>query len=41
LRDLQADRYLLRPGGLSPVINDRPHFYVLTLRAAFTDAPSN
>jgi hypothetical protein len=42
LRDLRTyGRYLLRPGGLSPVIDDRPHFYVLTLHAASTDAPSN
>ena len=42
LRDLRTcGRYLLRPGGLSPVADDRPHFYVLTLRAASTDAPSN
>jgi hypothetical protein len=42
LRDLRTcGRYLLRTGGPSPVIDDRPHFYVLTLRAASTDAPSN
>ena len=42
LRDLRTSgRYLLRIGGLSPVVDDRPHFNVLTLRAAPTDAPSN
>jgi protein phosphatase len=42
LRDLRTcGHYLLRTGGLSPVVDDRPHFYVQTLRAASTDAPSN
>jgi protein phosphatase len=42
LRDLRTcGRYLLRPSGLSPVADDRPHFHVLTLRPASTDAPSN
>ena len=42
LRDLRAGgRYLLCPDGLSPVVDDRPHFYVLTLRAASADAPAN
>ena len=42
LRDLRADHYyLLRPGGLSPVVDDRPHFYVLTLGAASADAPAS
>ena len=36
-----GDRYLLRSGGLSPVADDRPHFYVLTLRAASADAPAS
>ena len=34
LQDLRAgDRYLLCTGGLSPVVDDRPHRNVLTLRA--------
>ena len=42
LRDLRTcGRYLLRTDGLSPVADDRPHFYVLTLRAASTDAPAS
>jgi hypothetical protein len=42
LRVLRTDgRYLPRPGGLSPVVDDGPHFYVLTFRAASTGAPSN
>ena len=42
LRDLRAGgRYLLRSGGLSPVADDRPHFYVLILRAASADAPAS
>jgi PPM family protein phosphatase len=42
LRDLRTcGHYLLRTDGLSPVIDDRPHFYVLTLRAASVGAPSN
>ena len=42
LRDLRAgDRYLLCSDGLSPVVDDRPHFYVLTLRAASADAPAS
>ena len=39
LRDLRAGgRYLLCSDGLSPVMDDRPHFYVLTLRAVSADA---
>ena len=42
LRDLRTcGHYLLRIGGLSPVIDDRPHFYVQTLRTASIGVPSN
>ena len=42
LRDLRAgDRYLLCPDGLSPVVDDRPHLNVLTLRAASADASAS
>jgi serine/threonine protein phosphatase PrpC len=42
LRDLWCgSRYLLCAGGLSPVIDDRPHCNVLTLRAASADAPAS
>jgi hypothetical protein len=41
LRDPRADeRYLLCSDQLNPVAEDRPHFYVQTLRAAYTDAPA-
>ena len=41
LRDPQAGhRYLLCPDRLSPVAEDRPHFYVRTLSAASADAPA-
>ena len=33
-------RYLLRSGRLSLVAGDRPHFYVQTLGAAYTSAPT-
>jgi len=42
LADLRIDgRYLPRHGGLSPVVDDQPHFSVLILRAVSTGAPSN
>ena len=42
LRDLRAGgRYLLCSGGLSPVVDDRPHQNVLILRAASADAPAS
>ena len=42
LRDSRAGgRYLLRSGRLSPVAEDRPHFYVRTLGAAYADAPAS
>ena len=42
LRDLRADgRYLLCTGGLSPVVEDRPHWNVLTLRAVSAEAPAS
>ena len=42
LRELRAgDRYLLWSGGLSPVVDDRPHRYVLTLRDVSADAPAS
>jgi hypothetical protein len=42
LRDLQAgSRYLVGSGGLSSVIDDQPHRYVLTLRAASADASAS
>ena len=42
LRDSRAgDRYLLCSDRLSPVAEDRPHFYVQTLRAAYADAPAS
>ena len=40
LRDSRAgDRCLLRSDRLSPAAEDRPHFYVQTLGAAYADAP--
>ena len=42
LRDSRAgDRYLLRSDRLSPVTEDRPHFYVATLGAAYAAAPAS
>ena len=39
LRDLRiGDRYLLCADGPGPVVDDRTHFYVLTLRAISADA---
>jgi hypothetical protein len=35
------DRYLLCSDRLSPVAEDRPHFYVQTLGAASADAPAS
>jgi len=41
LRDSRAGgRYLLCSDRLSPVAEDRPHFYVQTLRPAYADAPA-
>ena len=36
-----GDRYLLRSGRLSLAAEDRPHFYVRTLGAAYADAPGS
>ena len=42
LRDLQVgDRYLLCPDDLSPVVDDRPHRNVLTLRDLSADASAS
>jgi len=37
----ESRAFQLRGCRLRPVVDDRPHFYVLTLRAASIDAPSN
>jgi hypothetical protein len=42
LRNSRADgRYLLRSDRLSPTAEDRPHFYVATLRAAYAGAAAS
>jgi hypothetical protein len=42
LRDSRAgDRYLLRSDRLGPAAEDRPHFYVATLGAAYAAAPAS
>ena len=42
LRNSRADgRYLLRSDRLSPAAEDRPHFCVATLRAAYAGAPAS
>jgi hypothetical protein len=42
LRDLRAgDRYLLRSDRLSPIIDDRPHRNVQTLRATSAEASAS